>query len=261
MPIDIDAYNSAAWDREVAQGNPATLPVTDEEIERARSGNLSLSLTGNRPVPEEWTDVRSRRILCLALSGGQQVPLLAAAGARVTAVDNSLQQLRRDEEVCRRHGLQVECIKADMRALGRSAVAGPYDMVVVGLGLQFIEEPGVVWRQAAGMLVEAGRLLAAFVNPVQYMFEWPAYERGEFRVAHALPYSDIGSLSESERLARFDADDPIEFGHTFEQTLGDLCRAGFAIDGFIEDVAQTDPFSKYIATYYALSARLSKRPT
>ena len=105
MPLDVRAYNRAAWDRQVEQGNRWTVPVTPEQITAARFGAWSVLLTENKPVPREWfPPLAGREVLCLASGGGQQAPLLAAAGARVTVLDNSPNQLARDRLVAERYG-------------------------------------------------------------------------------------------------------------------------------------------------------------
>ena len=86
--MDIRDHNRRAWDREVETGNRWTQPVTPEEIARARAGDWQIGLTERKPVPADWLgDVRGRDVLCLASGGGQQGPILAAAGGRVTVLD------------------------------------------------------------------------------------------------------------------------------------------------------------------------------
>ena len=59
-----------------------TRPVSPEETGRGRLGDWSVYLTPNKPVPRDWFgEVEGRDILCLASGGGQQGPILAAAGA------------------------------------------------------------------------------------------------------------------------------------------------------------------------------------
>ena len=105
--FDAVAYNRAAWDREVDSGSEWTRPVGPEVIARARAGDWSVVLIGYEPVPRDWfpADLAGVDVLCLASGGGQQGPVLAAAGAAVTVFDNSPQQLARDEEVAAREGL------------------------------------------------------------------------------------------------------------------------------------------------------------
>jgi 2-polyprenyl-3-methyl-5-hydroxy-6-metoxy-1,4-benzoquinol methylase len=68
-------------------------------------------------------------VLCLASGGGQQGPILAAAGARVTVFDNSPQQLAQDRFVARREGLTLETVEGDMRDLSVFADVS-FDLIV-----------------------------------------------------------------------------------------------------------------------------------
>jgi len=105
--FDPVAHNRAAWDREVDQENEWTRPVGPDVIARARAGDWSVVLIGYEPVPRDWfpADLAGISVLGLASGGGQQGPVLAAAGADVTVFDNSPRQLGRDEEVTAREGL------------------------------------------------------------------------------------------------------------------------------------------------------------
>src|SRR4029450_2913752 len=51
---DVVAHNRAAWDKEVANDNEWTRPVSPAVIERARAGEWSVVLIGDEPVPVEW---------------------------------------------------------------------------------------------------------------------------------------------------------------------------------------------------------------
>ncbi|MGB5060478.1 MAG: hypothetical protein WBO48_17395, partial [Candidatus Promineifilaceae bacterium] len=88
---DIRAYNREAWNRAVSQGNIWTLPVSPEAIAQARQGEWRILLTETKPTPRHWfpADLTGVDVLCLASGGGQQGPILAAAGANVTVFDNS----------------------------------------------------------------------------------------------------------------------------------------------------------------------------
>ena len=107
--FDPVAHNRAAWDREVGSGNEWTVPVGPDVIARARAGDWSVVLIGYEPVPRDWfpADLGGAAILGLASGGGQQGPVLAAAGADVTVFDNSPGQLARDDEVAAREGLSL----------------------------------------------------------------------------------------------------------------------------------------------------------
>ena len=88
--FDLRAYNRAAWDRAVKAKNPWTVPVSAEDIALAQQGEWSIVLTPTKPVPRMWfPSLNGLDVLCLASGGGQQGPILAAAGAKVTVLDNS----------------------------------------------------------------------------------------------------------------------------------------------------------------------------
>ncbi|HEX8686475.1 MAG TPA: hypothetical protein VF654_08230 [Pyrinomonadaceae bacterium] len=88
--MDVREYNRRAWDRQVEGGNPWTVPVGPEVIAEARRGRWSVLLTEQKPAPRGWfpEQMGGLEVLCLASGGGQQGPTLAAAGARVTVLDN-----------------------------------------------------------------------------------------------------------------------------------------------------------------------------
>jgi 2-polyprenyl-3-methyl-5-hydroxy-6-metoxy-1,4-benzoquinol methylase len=121
--FDPVAHNRAAWDREVDQDNEWTRPVGADVTARARTGDWSVVLMGYQPVPRDWfpADLAGAAVLCLASGGGQQGPVLAAAGADVTVFDNSPRQLGRDEEVAARDGLALRTVLGDMRDLSAFA--------------------------------------------------------------------------------------------------------------------------------------------
>jgi len=86
----VRSHNRKAWNAEVERGNRWTVPVDHQAIEAARGGRLEVLLTDSRAVPAAWfPDLDGADALCLASGGGQQGPLLAAAGANVTVLDNS----------------------------------------------------------------------------------------------------------------------------------------------------------------------------
>ena len=64
--------------------------MSTAEVAAARAGDWQVILTPTKAVPEDWFgDIQGKDLLGLASAGGQQVPLLAAAGARVTSFDHS----------------------------------------------------------------------------------------------------------------------------------------------------------------------------
>ena len=90
MSINIHEHNQAAWNKEAKKQTQWSKPVSEETINQAKKGNWSVPLMPEL-LPEGWLpkNVQGLNILCLASGGGQQAPIFAAAGAKVTVLDNS----------------------------------------------------------------------------------------------------------------------------------------------------------------------------
>jgi len=216
--FDPVAHNRLAWDREVDNGNEWTRPVGPEVITRARAGDWSVVPVGYEPVPRDWfpADLAGAAVLCLASGGGQQGPVLAAAGAAVTVFDNSPRQLGRDEEVAAREGLAIRTVLGDMRDLSAFPDAS-FDVVFNPVSNVFCPELAPVWRESFRVLRPGGILLVGFLNPDVFIFDVVALERGELVVRYRLPFSSPG-LPEAER-EQYHADGPAEFSHSLTEQI------------------------------------------
>ena len=256
-PLRVESYNRDAWDRQVAAGNPWTIPVTPEQVQAARAGRWELYLTPTRPVPRDWfPPLAGAEVLCLASGGGQQGPLLAAAGARVTVLDNSPRQLAQDELVAAREGLALRTVLGDMADL--SVFAGDtFDLIVHPISNTFVPAVRPVWAEAFRVLRPGGVLLAGFDNPVVHIFDETRYGQGELVVKYPLPYSDLASLAPEDLARRLAQGEPLEFSHTLEDQIGGQLAAGFVLTGFYEDTDRpeaNDLLSRYLPPYIATRA-------
>ncbi|MBD0354799.1 MAG: class I SAM-dependent methyltransferase [Rubrobacteraceae bacterium] len=253
--MDIQGYNRGAWDKEVERGNQWTVPVAPAVIEAARQGRWEVLLTDTKPVPKEWfPDLAGLDVLCLASGGGQQAPVLAAAGANVTVLDNSPRQLAQDRLVAERDSLTLETVQGDMADLSRFADES-FDLVFHPVSNLFVPEVRPVWAEAFRVLRRGGSLLAGFLNPAVYIFDLELADRGgELRVRYALPYADATSLDEEERRRKIDRGEPLEFSHTLEDQIGGQIGAGFLIAGFYEDRHRDDPIAAHMPTFIATRA-------
>src|SRR3954463_11870655 len=212
--MDVLAYNRHAWDRQAAKANRWAVPVGPDVIAAARRGDWQVVLPPTRPVPAGWfPPLAGLDVLCLASGGGQQGPVLAAAGSNVTVLDNSSRQLAQDRLVAEREGLAIEAVLGDMANLSAFPDAR-FDLIVHPVSNVFTPDVRPVWREAYRVLRPGASLLAGFMNPVQYLFDDAALERGELRVAHRIPYSDLTSPTEQEHARLVESDRPLEFGHT-----------------------------------------------
>ncbi len=251
MTFDPVAHNRAAWDREVDSGNEWTRPVGPEVIARARGGDWSVVLIGYQPTPRDWfpADLAGAEILCLASGGGQQGPVLAAAGAAVTVLDNSPRQLARDEEVAAREGLTLHTVLGDMRDLD-AFPDDSFDVIVNPVSNVFCPELAPVWREAFRVLRPGGALLAGFMNPDIFIFDVTALdERGELVVRHRLPFSTL-DLTEAERKRGY-GDGPIEYSHSLTDQIGGQLAAGLRLTPPVEAPHHADATARFMPGYIA----------
>ncbi len=251
---DVLQYNKAAWNRQVENGNPWTIPVEPEEISKARMGEFIILLTPEKPVPAAWfPPLKGCRVLCLASGGGQQGPLLAAAGAQVTVFDNSPNQLTKDRLVAEREGLEIRTIEGDMADLSVFE-DGSFDFIVHPISNCFVPKVRPVWREAYRVLAAGGTMIAGFCIPVEFLFDQELYDKGSFLIKYSMPYSDLTSMTEEERLRFFGEDAPIEFGHSLDDQIGGQVDAGFHIIGFYEDSWPDRKIREYMPSFMATRA-------
>jgi SAM-dependent methyltransferase len=254
--MDIRAYNRQAWNRQVEQGNRWTVPVSAEVIAAARLGEWSVLLTPTKPTPRTWFPPRlhGQEVLCLASAGGQQGPVLAAAGAQVTVLDNSPQQLEQDRMVADREGLAIHLVEGDMADLSMFPDCS-FDLIFHPVSNVFAPAIRPIWAEAHRVLQPGGALLAGFMNPVHYIFDFDVMEQqGRLEVRYAIPYSDLTSLDDDRRKEYLEAGWPLEFGHSLEDQIGGQIEAGFLLAGFYEDLDPDILLSKFIPTFIATRA-------
>jgi SAM-dependent methyltransferase len=249
--MDVVGFNSRAWDREVKDGNPWTCPVRPDEVDAARRGDWRILLTPSKPVPRDWFGTMlGANVLCLASGGGQQGPILAAAGANVTVLDNSPAQLAQDQHVATRDSLKIRLELGQMENLSRFSDS-MFDLIVHPVSNLFTPDVRRVWQEVFRVLRRGGSLLAGFANPARYLFDARQAEKGLFVVRHALPYSDIASLPKEELDELLSKCEPLEFGHSLQDQIGGQVDAGFLIRGFYEDRWPDHPLDQLFPLFVA----------
>src|SRR5690242_338859 len=167
--MNIRSYNRDAWNREVKDGqNRCSQPVDSQTIAKARQGEFSILLTENIPVPHKWfPPLKGADVLCLASGGGQQGPVLAAAGANVTVFDNSPAQLKQDQLVAERESLGLKTVEGDAEELSIFP-DGSFDLVFNPCSTVFMPDVRAVWKECARVLRPGGILMTGSMNPVHY---------------------------------------------------------------------------------------------
>jgi SAM-dependent methyltransferase len=247
-------HNRQAWNHEVQIGNIYTIPASKDEMTAAFKGAYKIILTPAKPVPADWLgDIRGKQVLCLASGGGQQGPILAAAGAEVTVFDNSDEQLKRDRRMAEEYHLSLKVVQGNMQDLS-CFLDGSFDLIVHPVSNCFIDDILPVWKESYRVLRSPGRLLSGFNNPLTYAIDMEeAKQTGRCEIKNALPYSDLKSLPPQEIQRFMDENIPFEFGHTLADQIGGQIAAGFLIAGFYEDKGE-GLLDAYVDSYIATEA-------
>ena len=253
---DVLRHNALAWDKECENQGEWSRPVSTDTIARARAGDWEVKLTPNRAVPRNWFgDLQGRDVLCLASGGGQQGPILAAAGANVTLLDQSVRQLECDRMVAERDYLEMRITRGDMADLSQFDDE-TFDLIFHPCSNCFIPNVRPVWRESFRVLRSRGVLLSGFLNPLFYLFDRELDEQGTLEVRHSLPYSDVKRLQTEGQERQAEKGEMFEFGHLLSDQIGGQIDAGFLIAGFYEDYWSNEAtnLNKYTPTYIATLA-------
>jgi SAM-dependent methyltransferase len=245
-------YNRAAWNHQVRKGNRWTVPVGEAEINAARNGEWKVVLTPRKTVPLRWFADPGSKVLGLASGGGQQGPLLAAAGYDVTIFDNSEEQLEQDRKVSDKFDLGIKIVQGDMADLSVFDDES-FDMVFNPLSISFVPDVLPVYREVARVLKPGGIFLTAFTKPVYNLFDVMLVEKGIFTLKYSSPYSDVKSLDDDELKFFMDQNEPLVFGHSLDHFINGQLKAGLMIMEIMEDDWGGDnPVDKHFPAFVAV---------
>lgn len=248
--IQIQLHNQRVWDERARRGQAFTAPLTDDELFDPVRRRAALHWLGG--------DVRGRRVLCLAAGGGRHGVLYALAGAQVTVVDISPEMLRIDRDVAQARGVSVQTVQASMDHLPMFT-DGQFEFVVQPVSTCYVPDLAKVYAEIARVLTGGGVYISQHKTPTNlqtgakpgprgYELLMPYYRQGP------LPRTEAGLLREAGTL---------EYLHRWEDLIGGLCRAGFAIED-LEEPRHADPAAEvgslghracYVAPYVRIKAR------
>lgn len=249
-----ESHNQKVWDQLSSMDCEWSRPVSSVIINAARAGKCEVRLTHD-PLPKGWLDnVMGMKILCLASAGGQQAPILAAAGAEVTVFDISENQLEKDRLVAERDHLDLEIIQGDMRNLSvfEDEV---FDCIFHPISNLYIPDVQPVWNECFRVLKPGGKLLSSFYNPVLFVADRnPEYlQQGVIKPRYKIPFSDLTDIDEKALQAQKEKNEALTFGHSLSQLIEGQLQSGFLIKGFHESSAPVPRFliEKYMPGFLA----------
>ena len=220
--------NARTIDRWVAEGWEWGVPVTHEQYAAALRGEWDVLLTPTKPVPHAWFGgLKGKRVLGLASGGGQQIPIFAALGAKVTVLDYSEKQLESERLVAAREGYAVDVVRADMTKPLPFA-DGSFDLVFHPVSNCYVEQVKPIFKECFRVLRPGGALLGGYDNGVNYLVN-----DDETAIVNTLPFNPLKNPAQMQQLR--DTDCGVQFSHTMEEQLGGQLEAGFRLTDLYED--------------------------
>lgn len=244
------AHNRAAWDRLAETGSVFAAVATDEECQ-----NPLAVLDGRGWLPRT---VRGLDVLCLAAGGGWQSILYACAGANVTVVDLSRSMLRLDEREAARRSVVVRTLEGSMDDLSALGTA-TFDVVHHPVSTCYVPRLATVYGEIARVLRAGGLYISQHKQPTSLQV---THRDAKDRYVLGIEYYQPGPLPEAPDRS-YREPGTVEYLHSWEELVGELCRAGFVLEDLCEpDRARRESppghfghRGRYVPPYVRLKAR------
>jgi ubiquinone/menaquinone biosynthesis C-methylase UbiE len=187
------------------------------------------------------SDVKGKKVLCLASGGGQQSLAFSLLDASVTVIDFSVEQLERDCESAARRGYEIVTIHGDMRDLSMLE-DGSFDIVWQPPSINYVPEAGRVISEAARVLTPGGYYFLEFSSPVtmgldERSWDGNGYPLNRFYIDGEMVEQDfdeweIWNEAGQRRLVA----GPRQYRHTLSTIFNVLARNRFHIERLWEHV-------------------------
>lgn len=213
----------------VAEGMTTHGEADDDSGTADHTGDGSDTNPADTPtdVPANNRPLLGARVLGLASGGGQQMPVLTAAGAACTVLDYSPAQLESERVVAEREGYKITTMRADMtKSLPFSDAS--FDLVVNPVSMCYIREIEPVFREIFRVLKPGGVVMTGQDSGINYVVD-----DAEERIIRGLPYDPVADpkLLEEAR----ESDDGVQFSHTAGEEIAAILHAGLRVTDIFED--------------------------
>ncbi len=244
-------HNRQAWDALVALQQRHTRPARDEDFANPLATINSDGWLGDSIV--------GKRVLCLAAGGGRHSVLYAAAGAMVTVVDLSPAMLALDRVAAAERQLPVRVVETSMDDLSMF-LPGEFDLVVQPVSSCYIPAIAPLYREVARVLAVEGSYISQHKQPASLQTAVEPNVAGNYELLE--PYYRSGPLPEVRNSPHREPG-TFEYLHRWQELVGELCLAGFVIEGLREPVhakfdAESGTFaerSQFVPPYVRIKAR------
>ena len=190
-------------------------------------------------------DLKGKKILCLAGGGGQQSIAYALLGAKVTVVDFSEEQLKKDKLAAEKFDKKIRIIKSDMRDLSMLE-DNEFDIVYQPYSINYIPSIDQVFDEIQRILKPKGYYDLMFHNPYVHGTwkdgcwgsEWqktelwqdkgyPIWQR--YKDGYPIKTADPNWNFSNRKGEMLKIESPQEYRHTLATVMNGLISRGFEI--------------------------------
>ncbi len=220
-----NAKTIASW---VEEGWIWGTEVSHDAFMRASNGEWEVVLTPTKAVPKSWFgDIAGKKVLGLSSAGGQQMPILTAAGAECTVFDITEAMLDKDRLVAKREGIAITIVKGDITE-EFPFKDGSFDLIFYPVSNCYYQDMGHVFSECFRVLRKGGRLLSGLSTEMNYIVD-----ESEKNIVNALPFNP---LENEEYMKELDeTNSGVQFSHSIEENIGCQLRAGFVLKDIYSD--------------------------
>jgi SAM-dependent methyltransferase len=229
-PDNLARRNHQAWEKDVQQNGPYTMPWLDLEPNVLRA--FAEGEIETLPEPYAYIyphfilrNLAGKEVLCLASGGGQQSAVFGLLHAKVTAFDLTEGQLAADRKAAEHYEYAIKTIQGDMRDLSRLPPES-FDLVYQAISLCFVPDVRQVYREVARVLRPGSLYRVGHLNPATYLIDEETWDGTAYRIDG--PY--VGGQLPADEGEEF-----FEFRHLFGDIFNGLMETGFVIEGVWED--------------------------
>ena len=239
--------NEKRWDELVLSDVPCSRPNFDLTPEKAKEQLNKDSIFG---------DLKDKKVLCLASGGGQQSIGFALLGAKVTVVDFSSEQLKKDKIASEKFSKEIRIVRSDMRDLSMFEDS-EFDVVYQPYSINYIPETSKIFDEVTRVTKWNGIYHLIFHNPFVHgswkdacwgskwdkseLWNGKGYPLWQpYRDGYAIKTSDPNWNFSNREGKAVKAKSPQEFKHTLSTIINGLIQRGFKILKFDEHRSNYD---------------------
>ena len=172
-------------------------------------------------------NIHGKRVLELACGAAQNSIALSKWGARVTAVDVSLNQLDHARRLVDREHADVDIVQGDIERLSMF-LEESFEVALSANGIEFVPDIRECLREWHRVLRPDGLLVLSTVHPLA-AFEWDSQQSallvGNYFNLPVEVWDDLVGVDDQKGLTFF---------HTIEEMFSTLTAVGFAVERILE---------------------------